>query len=82
MPDDREHRPQRRLSDLIAQAYFRSRIAGYELTADHLRVALESLVKYEAEKYPDDRRKDLKSRERVEFILNSAHIGDGGTPEC
>ena len=48
--------PQRRLSDLIAQAFFRARTAGDVITAGHLLAALESLIKREAELYPNDRR--------------------------
>ncbi len=48
--------PQRRLSDLIAQAFFRARNAGDVITAGHLLAALESLIKREAELYPNDRR--------------------------
>ncbi len=48
--------PQRRLSDLIAQSFFRARDMGDIVTAEHLLAALESLTKRESELYPEDRR--------------------------
>ena len=46
----------RRLSDLIAQAFFRAHDAGDIVTAGHLLSALESLLDRERRLYPEDRR--------------------------
>ena len=78
--------PRRRLSDTIAQAFFKARERGYDRTAEHLQAALESLAKTEAELYPDDRRSrvnlqiDNTSADKsvsVSTVVVSHEIGSG-----
>ena len=51
--------PKRRLSDLIAKAFFQARDAGDPITARHLLDALESLPKREVELFLNDRRSSI-----------------------
>ena len=60
---------QRRLSDLIAQAFFRAQSAGDEVTANHLRAALESLLARERAMQPVDRRVDQQTKSELEMIV-------------
>ena len=68
--------PQRRLSDLIAQAFFQARDQGDVVTGGHLLAALESLTKREAELYPDDRRFriDSPARTTVPALMDERQI--------
>lgn len=71
----------RRLSDLISSAYFRARDAGYEVTARHLRGALESLVIREAELYAADSRINQTFKGQIQVILTHAVVGVQGDIE-
>ena len=76
--------PQRRLSDLIAQAFFRARNAGDVITAGHLLAALESLVKRENEVYVNRRgsRNDVNASalEAQTSLLSDEITYDPGLP--
>lgn len=60
---------ERRLSDMIARAFFRAHASGDSVTAGHLLNALESLTARERALFPVDRRGPSSKLDEVKALL-------------